>query len=128
MPFAGLAGKVAIVTGAARGIGAATASRLSEEGAHVVAVDIDEEGARAVAAALPGPALAVRADVADEEDVAAYVRAAVERFGRVDLAHLNAGIGGSVERFADTSTEEFDASWRSTCEAYSLAFERRCER
>ena len=64
-----LAGRVAIVTGGAGGIGGATARRLSAEGTHVVVVDLNGERAAEVAASLAGDALAVAADVALEEDV-----------------------------------------------------------
>ncbi|MCO8276711.1 glucose 1-dehydrogenase [Actinoplanes sp. TRM 88003] len=104
----GLTGKVAIVTGAAGGIGAATARRLAEEGARVVAVDLDEERLRKVAESLPTEGHWVRADVSDENDVAAYVGAAVERFGRVDLHHLNAGIPGSFATLPALTVAEFD--------------------
>jgi len=104
----GLTGKVAIVTGAAGGIGAATARRLAEEGAHVVAVDLDEERLRKIAESLPTEGHWVRADVSAEDEVAAYVRAAVERFGRVDLHHLNAGIPGSFAALPELSVNEFD--------------------
>jgi NAD(P)-dependent dehydrogenase (short-subunit alcohol dehydrogenase family) len=72
-----LEGKVAVVTGAAGGIGAATARRLSGHGASVVVVDLDQDGAEKVAAELPGPAVAVGADVSKEEDVERYARVAV---------------------------------------------------
>ena len=95
-----LAGRVAIVTGGAGGIGGATARRLSAEGAHVVVVDLDGDRAATVAESLPGEALAVAADVALEEDVERYAAAAVERFGRIDLHHLNAGIPGTLDAAA----------------------------
>ncbi|MDG4832532.1 glucose 1-dehydrogenase [Solwaraspora sp. WMMD1047] len=104
----GLAGKVAVVTGASGGIGAATARRLAEEGARVVAVDLDEAGARAVAESLPTEAIGVRADVSAEQDVAGYLAAAVERFGRVDLHHLNAGIPGSLAPLPELTVADFD--------------------
>jgi NAD(P)-dependent dehydrogenase (short-subunit alcohol dehydrogenase family) len=104
----GLAGKVAVVTGGAGGIGSATAHRLAEEGAHVVVVDLDEQRAREVATALPTPGAWAGADVSREEDVAAYLATAVERFGRVDLHHLNAGISGSFTPIPDLTVDEFD--------------------
>ncbi|MGH3390644.1 MAG: SDR family NAD(P)-dependent oxidoreductase [Actinomadura sp.] len=103
-----LDGKVVVVTGAGGGIGAASARRLSEEGARVVVVDIDGAAAQAVAEALPGAAVAVPADVSHEEDVDRYVRAAVDRFGRIDLHHLNAGIFGTFDRIPDISAADFD--------------------
>jgi NAD(P)-dependent dehydrogenase (short-subunit alcohol dehydrogenase family) len=104
----GLDGKVALVTGGASGIGAATARRLSEEGASVAVVDRDGAAAEEVAAGLPGPALALAADVSSEEDVQAAVDATAERFGRVDLHHLNAGIPGSLAPFEELSVQDFD--------------------
>src|SRR5437867_4311440 len=99
MPLNGISGKVAVVTGAASGIGEATARRLSDEGASVVAVDWSEEQVEALASSLPGPAVAVHADVSLEPDVERYMQTALERFGRVDLVHLNAGIAGSFAPF-----------------------------
>lgn len=101
-------GKVAVVTGGAGGIGAASAHRLSALGARVVVVDLDGDGARTVAEALPGPGLAVRADVSREEDVQRYVRRAVEEFGRLDLHHINAGIVGSFAELPDLDIADFD--------------------
>jgi NAD(P)-dependent dehydrogenase (short-subunit alcohol dehydrogenase family) len=100
--------RVALVTGGASGIGAASARRLSREGASVVVVDHDAEGAQRVAAQLPGPALAVTADVSVEADVARATAAALERFGRIDLHHLNAGIVGSFAPFEDLTRADFD--------------------
>lgn len=101
-------GRVAVVTGAASGIGRASAERLSAEGASVVVVDIDLERAEEVATALPGDAVAAAADVSDESAVATYMRTALETFGRVDLYHLNAGIIGSFAPFIDLSVDDFD--------------------
>jgi len=101
MPYKGLTGKVAIVTGAAGGIGGATVARLVEEGCRVVAVD-----------AQPGSwgagVLGVNADVSTEEGCESYVAAAVERFGRVDLFVNNAGIVGARKRLVDMTLAEFD--------------------
>ena len=104
----GLTGKTAIVTGGAGGIGGAVARRLSEEGCRVVVVDVDGEGAVTTAAALPGDAIGVAADVSREEGVLAYQRAAVEAFGRLDLFHLNAGIAGKAARFTDGDADDVD--------------------
>ena len=101
-------GKVAIVTGAGGGLGRASATRLSAAGANVVVVDIDGDAAEAVAASLSRPAIAVRADVSNEDDVQHYVDAAVTRFGRIDLHHLNAGIFGSFAALPDISVDDFD--------------------
>jgi NAD(P)-dependent dehydrogenase (short-subunit alcohol dehydrogenase family) len=106
--FGGLAGKVAIVTGGAGGLGSAAARRLSEEGCRVVVVDLDGGGARRVAGELPGESAWVAADVATEGGVEEYLDAAARRFGRVDLHHLNAGIPGSPDGFPDLDVAEFD--------------------
>lgn len=106
--FRGLEGKVAIVTGGAGGLGSAAARRLSEEGCRVVVVDRDGEGARKVAAELPGESAWVQADVALEEDVDEYLGAATQTFGKIDLHHINAGIPGSLAGFPDLDAAEFD--------------------
>jgi NAD(P)-dependent dehydrogenase (short-subunit alcohol dehydrogenase family) len=103
-----LAGQVAVVTGAGNGIGRGSAERLAAEGASVVVVDIDGDAAARVAAALPGKAIAVAADVSDEAQVNAYIAEAAEAFGRVDLHHLNAGIFGSFAPLPDLPSDEFD--------------------
>jgi NAD(P)-dependent dehydrogenase (short-subunit alcohol dehydrogenase family) len=100
--------KVAIVTGAASGIGAATARRLAVAGARVVVVDRDAAGAERVAATAGANALAVGADVSVEEDVERYMSAAREHFGPVDLVHLNAGIAGPFAPFPHVGADQFD--------------------
>jgi NAD(P)-dependent dehydrogenase (short-subunit alcohol dehydrogenase family) len=104
----GLAGKVAIVTGGAGGLGSASARRLSEEGCRVVVVDIDGDGARKVAESLPGENAWAAADVSREEDVMGYLGEATRTFGHIDFHHLNAGIPGSAGGFPDLSADEFD--------------------
>ncbi len=79
-----LEGRVAIVTGSAQGIGRAIADKLAAEGARVVIADLNEAGAQAAAAAIPG-ATAVRADVSDEASVKAMVKAAVDAHGKLDI-------------------------------------------
>jgi NAD(P)-dependent dehydrogenase (short-subunit alcohol dehydrogenase family) len=86
-----LEGKVALVTGAAGGIGRATVRALAREGAVVVVADLDEAGAHAVAA--EAGAHAIACDVADLEANRAAVAFAVETCGGLDLVHLNAGVG-----------------------------------
>lgn len=87
-----LAGKVALVSGGARGQGAATVRRFVAEGARVVAADILDGPGRALAAELGDAALFVHLDVTDEGDWAAAVAAAVEAFARLDVLVNNAGI------------------------------------
>jgi NAD(P)-dependent dehydrogenase (short-subunit alcohol dehydrogenase family) len=109
MSLRGLDGKVALVTGGASGIGAGVVARLSEEGCRVVVVDRNGDAAAEMAAGLPGEAIGLTADVASEADIEAYTRAAVEHFGRIDLYHLNAGIGGTLAPFEEVSADDFDA-------------------
>ena len=101
-----LAGRVAVVTGAARGIGRATAERLLAEGARVVFSDIDEETLRATATA-QGPAdrvFAARADVSRKADMDRLVDAAVDKFGAIDIMVNNAGIAPVVD-FLDVMSQ-----------------------
>ncbi|MFF9455730.1 glucose 1-dehydrogenase [Streptomyces flaveolus] len=87
-----LTGKVALVTGAARGMGAAEARLLTELGAHVVLTDVLETEGEATAASLGPAARFVRHDVADEKSWAAAVAAAVDGFGRLDVLVNNAAV------------------------------------
>lgn len=88
--------KVAIITGGASGIGAATASLFVKEGAKVVILDWNEENGQAFADELKGQgaeAIFVKTDVASEEDVANAYKATIDAFGKVDILFNNAGIG-----------------------------------
>jgi NAD(P)-dependent dehydrogenase (short-subunit alcohol dehydrogenase family) len=87
-----LEGKVALITGAGRGIGAEVARAMAREGARVVVCDIDRSVAEEVAAGL-GDALAVAGDIGDAAAVEAMMAEAVRRFGRIDILVNNAGIG-----------------------------------
>ncbi|GIG29724.1 bifunctional aldolase/short-chain dehydrogenase [Cellulomonas marina] len=104
-----LATRIAVVTGAGSGIGKAIAERLAAEGACVVIADLNLEGAQEVADALGGPdvAVAVRADVTDEEAVAALVREAALAFGGVDLVVNNAGLSIS-KPLLETTVRDWD--------------------
>ncbi len=107
-----LEGKAGLVTGAASGIGRACAIRFAQEGAAVVVSDLEsaraggEETVSLIEAA-GGTAEFFPCDVALEEDNEALVARVIERFGRLDFAHNNAGIGVHA-LLADTSTDDFD--------------------
>ena len=130
-----LQGKVALITGAARGLGAAIARRFAEEGARVIVNDMHLEPARATAKALGGHAVA--ADVADSASVAAMFEEVKKLEPRLDILVNNAGIsglegrndadqiialrlkqaeeiarGGPVETFLDATVSTTDAGWR----------------
>lgn len=101
-------GKVALVTGAASGIGRSTAQLYARDGAKVVVSDIDEAGGQETVRLIEdagGEALFVKTDVSNPADCQAMVRQAVERFGRLDYACNNAGIGGEQNPTADYSVE-----------------------
>ena len=104
-----LEGQVAIVTGAAKGIGEAVARLFAREGAHTLITDIDEEAGESLAKELPGSRF-FRVDVAVETDVAAAVDYAVATFGRLDIMVNNAGLIGAVGPIETISAEQ----WRST--------------
>ncbi|HYQ37860.1 MAG TPA: SDR family NAD(P)-dependent oxidoreductase [Pseudomonas sp.] len=102
-----LVNKVAFVTGAGQGMGRAMVRRFAEEGAAVVAADINLDAARETIEGLPaGRALALTCNVADSASVAAAMAAVVERFGRLDVLVNNAGVG-SVDAFLDTPDEHW---------------------
>lgn len=101
-----LEGKVALITGAASGIGRATSLIFADEGAQLVLADVDDVGGEETASAV-GEALYVHCDVADPGQVDAAVDAAVERFGRLDCAFNNAGIGGASAPLADYDLESW---------------------
>ena len=88
-----IAGKVAIVTGGAGGIGSATVRRFVEEGARVGIADVDEERGRALAGELGDAALFLRCDHSNSGDCRAAVAAVVARWGQLDVLYNNAGIG-----------------------------------
>ena len=89
--MARLKDKVAIITGAASGFGAETARMYVAEGAKVAIGDINEDGAKAVAASLGEAAIALKCDVSNRADIDRLVKATLERFGRIDIVMNNAG-------------------------------------
>lgn len=104
-----LAGRVAIVTGAATGIGAGIATRFAAEGARVVVADRNIDAATATADAIPG-AIAIAADVTREDEVAALVERTVAEFGALHVLVANAGIMSPSHPIVDTPLAE----WRQT--------------
>jgi NAD(P)-dependent dehydrogenase (short-subunit alcohol dehydrogenase family) len=99
---------VALVTGGASGMGAAIVQRLSADGDRVVVADLDEAAAARLAAELPGEAVAVGGDVADETGVAGHLEAALDAFGRLDRVVLNAGVPGAPIPPSQESVATFD--------------------
>jgi NAD(P)-dependent dehydrogenase (short-subunit alcohol dehydrogenase family) len=105
-----LAGTTALVTGAASGIGRASALGFAEAGASVALVDVDADGLATVAAAIRGTGRDVEVITADVTDIAAMERAVartVERFGQLDAAHNNAGVAGPYLPIDEYPPEEF---------------------
>jgi len=103
-----LAGKIAIVTGAASGFGEGIARKFVAEGARVVVADRDGDGARRVADALGAHAESVRADVTQAADVEAMVRTAIERFDGLDILVNNAGMGHLPQPLESLDEGDFD--------------------
>lgn len=103
-----LAGKVAIVTGAASGFGRAIAERFALEGARVVAADINGQGVREVAAGFGDKMIPVQGDVSEKVDVDAIVRTATEAFSGIDIVVNNAGVTHRNQPLLEVGEAEFD--------------------
>src|SRR5438552_3818057 len=103
--MAGLGDRVVLITGAARGIGAATARRLAADGARLALADLDKAGVEKVAGELKG--LAIQADVTRAADVARMVEETQRRFGRIDVLFNNAGVI-RVQPMLDVTEAEWD--------------------
>jgi len=106
-----LQGKVAVVTGAGSGMGKAIATLFAEEGAKVIAVDVNQTGVDAAVAEIKqngGEAVGVTANIAVKEDVERMIQAAVTTYGSLDILMNNAGIMDNVEPVGDLSDEQWE--------------------
>lgn len=106
-----LDGKVAVITGAASGIGAATAVRFCQEGAAVVVADLNEAGGHAVVTqcvAEGAKACYQRTDVTQERDIKTLMERALDEYGRLDVVFNNAGLGGALGTIEDIAVEDWD--------------------
>jgi len=118
-----LEGRVALVTGAASGIGAAGAQAMAREGAHVVVTDRDGASAKTLAEAIRKEGLhaeAIEVDVTDDAALKGAISGTAERHGRFDILHSHAGI--QVEgRLEEVKVEDMDASWNLNVRAHFVA-------
>lgn len=123
-------GKVALVTGAAEGMGFSTAKAFAEAGASVVLVDIQADKVRAAAETLTNAgltAMGISCDVSREDQVAAMIKKTVDTYGRLDAAYNNAGIQTPQVPAADMSYEDYDRTMAVnlrgifTCMKYEIA-------
>ena len=114
-----LQNKVAVVTGAAGGIGRAVAERFAAEGAKVVICDVNDAGGQATATAIGKGTLYVHADTGSKKDADALIDAAVAAHGRIDVLVNNAGIVHAAE-FLDLKEEDFDRVLRVNLKGYFL--------
>src|ERR1019366_2055056 len=109
-----LDGKVAVITGAASGMGRATAIRFAKEGAAVVVADLNSQGGELVVseiAAAKGRAVYQRTDVSSEDDIKAVISRAVKEYGHLDITYNNAGVGGGMGKLAKIKGEDWDKTF-----------------
>src|SRR5712671_4812806 len=104
-----LDGKVAVITGAASGMGRATALRFVQEGAAVVVGDLNSQGGELVVseiAAAKGRAVFQRTDVSSEDDIKAMIARALQEYGRLDITYNNAGVSGATGRIENIKIQD----------------------
>lgn len=106
-----LASRTAIITGGASGIGAATTRRFVAEGANVLIADLQEEAGAALAEELGDKVGFRRVDVTQEDDIAAAVAEAVDRWGSLDVMFNNAGFGGALGPIGTTSVDDYNITF-----------------
>ena len=112
--------KCVIVTGGAAGFGEAVCRKFAAAGASVVVADLNLEGAQTVADSLPS-AIAIKVDVAEEEDNKAMVQAAVDAYGKIDVVCCNAGVPHRGSYMVKMDVEAFDAMWAINVRSIFLA-------
>jgi NAD(P)-dependent dehydrogenase (short-subunit alcohol dehydrogenase family) len=125
-----LDGKVAVITGAASGMGRATAIRFAKEGAAVVVADLNSQGGEATIseiAAAGGRAVFQRTDVGAESDIKSLIDRAVKEYGRLDITYNNAGIGGATGRLTDINAEDWDKTFAILTRAVFLGIKHSIE-
>jgi NAD(P)-dependent dehydrogenase (short-subunit alcohol dehydrogenase family) len=109
-----LEGKVAVITGAASGMGRGTAIRLAGEGASIVIADLNQEGGESVVRECKengGNAVFQKTDVSSEEHIKAAIERAVSEFGRLDITFNNAGIGGALGPLDQITSADWDRTF-----------------
>lgn len=106
-----LAGRTAVITGGASGIGAASVRRFVAEGARVVIADLNREQGEALARELGENAVFCAVDVTREADVKGAIQEATSRWGRLDCIYNNAGFGGALGPIESTSEDDFDITF-----------------
>jgi NAD(P)-dependent dehydrogenase (short-subunit alcohol dehydrogenase family) len=114
IPMGKLDGKVAVVTGAASGLGRASALRFAAEGAAVVAADLNSQGGELLVseiAAARGRAVYQRTDVTSENDIKALIDRAVREYGRLDITYNNAGVIGAAGTIESTTEADWDKTF-----------------
>lgn len=115
-----LTGKTAIVTGGASGFGAGIVRKFAAEGARVLVVDINTDGAASMAEEVGGGALSIGCNVADGASVAEMAAYAIEQFGQVDILVNNAGITHLPKAMEEVTDEEFDRVFAVNCKSVYL--------